>query len=194
MEADNKIKDKIDQEVERRLKEKLSELESQIREQVKEELKKDLLEFIPSGKEEKLDGQLIEVKAEEKLEQEKPVEGELFIRFGVNFRFQHIALLTSTIMLILTGVPLKFPKNGVSQFIIDWFGGPAGARSIHHFFALCLIFVGIYHLVYSFWSKHGRKDFYELLPSLKDFSDLYNQLKYYLGLKKKRLSTEDSAM
>jgi cytochrome b subunit of formate dehydrogenase len=90
-------------------------------------------------------------------------------------------------MLILTGVPLKFPKNSISQFIINWFGGPSGARSVHHFFAMGLIFIGIYHLIYSFWSKQGRKDFYELLPSLKDFSDLFNQLKYYLGIGKERV-------
>jgi cytochrome b subunit of formate dehydrogenase len=90
-------------------------------------------------------------------------------------------------MLILTGVPLKFPKNSVSQFVIEFFGGPAGARSVHHFFALGLIFIGIYHLIYSFWSSSGRKDFYELLPSLKDFSNLYNQLKYYLGFRKEKV-------
>ena len=82
---------------------------------------------------------------------------------------------------------MKFPKNSVMQVIIEWFGGPASARSIHHFFALGLIFIGIYHLIYSFWSRHGRKDFYELLPSLKDFSDVFNQIKIYLGLRKEKV-------
>jgi formate dehydrogenase subunit gamma len=176
MEDNNKIKgNTIEKEVERRLKEKLSELESQIREQVKNELKEK--EEIAREAE-----PLKEITKEEGKEDQK-----YFIRFGKNFRFQHIVLLTSTIMLILTGVPLKFPKNGVSQFIIDFFGGPAGARSVHHFFALGLIFIGIYHLIYSFWSYSGRKDFYELLPSLKDVSNLYNQLKYYLGFRKEKV-------
>jgi len=171
MEDNNKIKDIIEKEVEKRLKEKLGEIESQIREQVKNEYleKEDKLksadESQPAGKK----------------------ETKYFVRFSSNFRFQHIVLLTSTVMLILTGVPLKFPKNGVSQFIIEMFGGAAGARSVHHFFAMGLIFIGIYHLVYSFWSRHGRKDFYELLPSLKDFSDVINQLKYYLGFRKEKV-------
>jgi len=176
----NKKQDEINREVERRLKEKLGELESQIREQVRGEFEEKLKEKIPAGT-------LIEVKAEEKKEPPKKDEEQFFIRFGLNFRFQHIVLLISTIMLILTGVPLKFPKNDVSQFVINLFGGPAGARSVHHFFALCLIFIGLYHLIYSFWSKQGRKDFYELLPSLKDFSNLYNQLKYYLGFRKEKV-------
>jgi cytochrome b subunit of formate dehydrogenase len=170
MDDDKVIKDRIDKEVERRLSEKLSELKSQIRKEVSEEL------------------QLEEQKEDAEGKKESKPESKYFIRFGWNFRIQHIVLLTSTIMLILTGVPLKFPKNSVSQFIIEFFGGSAEARSVHHFFALGLIFVGLYHLVYSFWSRQGRKDFYELLPGLKDFSDLFNQLKYYLGLRKEKVN------
>ena len=166
MEDNNKINDNIEKEVEKRLKEKIGELESRIREQVKNEFKEKEAKPQPP----------------EAVEKKK-----YFIRFRANFRFQHIVLVASTVMLILTGVPLKFPKNGVSQFIIEMFGGPAGARSVHHFFALGLIFIGLYHLIYSFWSKYGRKDFYELLPSLKDFSDVFNQLKYYLGFRKEKV-------
>ncbi|HEY5123193.1 MAG TPA: hypothetical protein VIK14_05605 [Ignavibacteria bacterium] len=173
---DNKnIKGKIDEEVEKRLKEKLNELESKIREEVEEEFEKVQEE-----------NESIEKIAGIKEQSPKKPE-EIFIRFKWNFRFQHIVLLTSTIMLILTGVPLKYPKNGVSQFIIGWFGGPADARSVHHLFALGLIFVGIYHLFYTFWSKDGRKDFFGLLPGLKDFSDVYNQIKYFLGFSKTKV-------
>lgn len=168
-------KNKIEKEVERRLKERLAELETQIREEVEKEVQI------------KAADDRAELQTEADVARGKPAEEKYFIRFGWSFRFQHIVLLASTIMLILTGVPMKFPKNSVSQFIIEFFGGPAGARSVHHLFAIGLIFVGIYHLIYSFWSKSGRKDFYELLPSLKDFSDLYNQLKYYLGLRKEKV-------
>ncbi|HJY63113.1 MAG TPA: hypothetical protein VJ455_03080 [Ignavibacteria bacterium] len=172
MTDNNNIQSKIEKEVEKRLKEKLSAIESQIRNEVKEEIEREI----------KTEEAAIEKTAAE----EEPKE-KYFIRFGWNFRFQHIVLLTSTIMLILTGIPLKFPKNSIMQVIIEWFGGPASARSIHHFFALGLIFIGIYHLIYSFWSRHGRKDFYELLPSLKDFSDVFNQIKIYLGLRKEKV-------
>lgn len=176
MEENNKTKDKIEQEVERRLKEKLGEIESQIRQQVENEYLKKEDAIAPEQE------SIKQTEIKEKQEQPK-----YFIRFGKNFRFQHIVLLISTIMLILTGVPLKFPKNSLSQFVIELFGGAAGARSVHHFFALGLIFIGIYHLIYSFWSSRGRKDFYELLPSLKDFSNLFNQLKYYLGFRKEKV-------
>ena len=185
----NNIQDRINEEVEKRLKEKLNELESKIRNEVKEEIENEILN---EKKEEKISDIKVEEKKSEKLsevdlEKKKENEEEYFIRFDWNFRFQHIVLLISTVMLIVTGIPLKFPKNGIAQFVISWFGGAPGARSVHHFFALGLIFIGIYHLFYSFWSKQGRKDFYELLPSLKDFSNVFNQIKLYLGLRKEKV-------
>lgn len=185
----NNIQNKIDREVEKRLKQKLDELEHEIREEVKKEIEKDAA---ISEKPEIISGDgIVENKSEEvtlqESEKSKKTEDEYFIRFKWNFRFQHIVLMISTVMLIVTGIPLKFPKNGIAQFVISWFGGAPGARGVHHFFALGLIFVGIYHLFYSFWTKQGRKDFYELLPGLKDFSDVINQIKYYLGIKKEKV-------
>ncbi len=183
MEDNNKFQDKIEEEVERRLKEKLNELESQIKQQVTEEFEAKQKEDLPeAGRAETIEKS--ESKKEVTLEKK---EENFFIRFGVNFRFQHIVLLTSTVMLILTGVPLKFPKNGLSQFIFAGFGGAAGARSVHHFFALGLIFIGIYHLFYTFWAKQGRKDFFALLPNFKDIKDVINQIKYYLGFRKEKV-------
>jgi cytochrome b subunit of formate dehydrogenase len=191
-----KTNNEIEEEVERRLKQKLSELEASIREEVKEEYSKpDTQRTGGSISDTKVDVEkaveskpVVTEEAEEKIQTEIVLKAEeYFVRFGANFRFQHIVLLTSTVMLILTGIPLKFPQSGVSQFVINWFGGPEGARSVHHLFALGLIFIGIYHLIYSFWSRQGRKDFYELLPSLKDFSDVFNQIKYYLGIRKEKV-------
>ena len=168
MAEENNVNKKIEQEVEKRLREEVEQLKSKIREEVTEEY---------------------EEKKEEPKETKEPKkeEEEFFVRFGLNFRIQHIALLITTIMLILTGIPLKFPKNSVSQFVINMFGGTPGAREVHHFFALGMILVGIYHLLYIFWAERGRKDFFELLPKFKDFSDLINQLKYYLGIRKEKV-------
>ena len=170
MDEKDNIKNKINEEVELRLKTKLDELKSQITAEVTKEFetKKEKPEIID-------------------IEKKEPEPEKYYVRFKLNFRLQHIGLLTTTIMLILTGVPLKFPKNGMSQFVIDMFGGTAGARSVHHFFALGMIAVGIYHLFYIFWNEQGRKDFFELLPSFKDFSDVINQMKRYLGFRKEKV-------
>ena len=170
MDESNNIKDKIEQETAKRLKLKLENIEDQIRKEVEEEFNK---------QQQKEQQQKVQILKKEK--------EEFFIRFSLNLRIQHFVLITTTIMLILTGVPLKFPKNDVSQFIINLFSGTAGARSVHHLFALGMIAAGIYHLFYIFWFGKGRKDFFELLPKFKDFTDLTGQLKYYLGFRKTKV-------
>ena len=42
----------------------------------------------------------------------------MFQRFGVNFRAQHILMFVSCIILIITGIPLKFPTYAISKFVI----------------------------------------------------------------------------
>jgi formate dehydrogenase subunit gamma len=176
MDKKNEINEKVNQEVERRLKSRLAEVESQIRSEVQREIEK-----------EKEIREVTEQKKVEAAGQAEKKDTVYFERFGLNFRIQHITLFTCTVMLIVTGVPLKFPKNSLSQFVIGMFGGAPGARAVHHFFAIGLIVIGIYHLIYTFWSKEGRKDFFELIPGPRDFSDVFNQVKFFLGIRKERV-------
>jgi cytochrome b subunit of formate dehydrogenase len=111
---------------------------------------------------------------------------EIYIRFGLNFRIQHIILLTSTVILIISGLPLKFSHSGWAKFIMNLLGGSELARQFHHLGALGLIFIGLYHLAYSIFFKVGRKDFYLLLPRKKDFVDLITQILYYLRKSKEK--------
>ena len=104
-----------------------------------------------------------------------------YVRFGLNIRLQHIILMISTLLLIFTGLPLKFFTAGWAKFIMGLLGGTEGARQLHHLAALGLIFIGLYHLVYIVFSKYGRKDFIALIPTKKDFTDFWNQIKYFFG-------------
>jgi len=172
----NNLSDEIDVEVKKRLSNKIEELESEIRDEVTNEFNKKNGNSVKSLK-----------KKSDLVKKEKKSSEEFFERFNFNIRFQHIVLFVSTIILIVSGIPLKFPKNSVSQFVIGVFGGPHGARSVHHLFALGLIFVGIFHLFYTMWTRSGRKDFFELLPSLQDVFDVTNQIKYFLGIRKEKV-------
>ncbi len=107
-----------------------------------------------------------------------------YVRFGLNFRLQHIILMISTILLIVTGLPLKFFNTGWAKFIMKLFGGAEGAREFHHLAALGLIFVGIFHLGYIAVSRTGRSDFKQMIPTKKDILDFWNQLKYFFGMSK----------
>ena len=82
-----------------------------------------------------------------------------FQRFGKNFRFQHALMFISVIILIITGMPLKFPTLGISKFIVvDVFGGLENSTLIHRIGAVGLIVVGVWHLGYITISRFGRRD------------------------------------
>ncbi|MGE5188603.1 MAG: hypothetical protein ACM3NF_00935, partial [Gemmatimonadota bacterium] len=47
---------------------------------------------------------------EERRKEKRHLEGESFQRFNRNFRFQHMVMFSSVIILIITGMPIKFPN------------------------------------------------------------------------------------
>ncbi len=112
-------------------------------------------------------------------------EERSFERFGKNFRYQHMLMFVSVITLIVTGMPLKFPEFDISKFIvIDLLGGLHNSTLIHRIGAVGLIIVGIWHLIYSVGSKVGRRDFFLMIPNLKDASDFMCRMRYYIGKEK----------
>lgn len=115
-----------------------------------------------------------------KEEREKKVE-PTFQRFTRNFRFQHMVLFVSCILLIVTGMPLKFPDWEPLQGFIRLLGGIESSRLIHRIGASGLIFVAAYHLLYTLLSRYGRRDFWLLLPRWKDIKDVLLQVRYMAG-------------
>ncbi len=111
---------------------------------------------------------------------------EKYLRFKWNIRIQHIVLMISTIMLIISGLPLKFYTTGWAKATMSILGGTDGARKIHHLFALILIGVGLFHLGYIAFSKTGRYDFRLLIPTKKDFTDFAMQIKYFFNKSKEK--------
>ncbi len=106
---------------------------------------------------------------------------EYFLRLSLNLRLQHFIMLSSVLTLIVTGLPLKFHDAKFSHAIIDLLGGINNSAFVHRLGATALIFVGVYHLLYTILSSSGRRDFRLLLPTPKDLRDYIQQLKYFLG-------------
>jgi formate dehydrogenase subunit gamma len=112
----------------------------------------------------------------------KDVPQRTFKRFGVNFRLQHMLMFVSVVVLIITGMPLKFPGLGISKFIIvDIFGGLEDSTLIHRIGAVGLIIVGIWHLFYSLFSRLGRRDFFLMIPRPRDIGDFLKTVLFFIG-------------
>lgn len=111
----------------------------------------------------------------------KKEEEEYFIRFSLNIRLQHLTLAIGVLLLIITGLPIKFHESKLAEWFFEAIGGIQVSRILHRVGAVLLIFVSVWHMIYIIFTKEGRNEFKELLPRKKDFLDFLQNIKYMLG-------------
>lgn len=107
----------------------------------------------------------------------------IVVRMDLEQRIQHLLLLSSFIVLVITGFALKYPDS--------WFTSLTHMheklRGVLHRIAACvMIGVSLYHIYYLAGKKSGRKLFKDMLPVPKDATDLLETLKFYIGLSSKK--------
>jgi cytochrome b subunit of formate dehydrogenase len=114
-----------------------------------------------------------------KLIARRKLERNLVTRMALHFRLQHTALLTSFIVLVLTGFALKFPDSWFASMLSL---GEQKRHLIHRIAAVVLIGVSIYHLLEAALGSEGRRLVRDLFPTLDDMRGAWQNLRYYLGL------------
>ena len=100
-------------------------------------------------------------------------------RMTTSQRWQHLILLTSFIVLVITGFALKFPNSWFAELL----GMSERLRSVTHRVAgVILIAAGVYHVFYLMATREGRKLVWDFAPRPKDAFDAFGTMRYYLGL------------
>jgi cytochrome b subunit of formate dehydrogenase len=179
--------DKLQQEIEQELWDDLTkdvsltphlkdEIKKLVKERAREELQKELKDRYSELKPEK-----VEIPPEEKKEEER-----MYPRLSLNIRVQHIILMASTLILIITGLPMKFHESAGANFFFNVIGGLQVGRILHRVGAVGLIGIATYHLLFLALSREGRKIFRELLPRPKDLKNLWTMLNYLLGRRREK--------
>jgi cytochrome b subunit of formate dehydrogenase len=107
----------------------------------------------------------------------------IVVRMSKHQRWQHIVLLSSFIILVVTGFALKYPDT--------WFSAALGmserVRGLAHRIAgVVLIGIGVYHIVYAALTRDGRRLVKDFLPGVEDIRELRGTMLYYLGLQTNR--------
>ena len=102
-------------------------------------------------------------------------------RMDKNQRIQHLLLLSSFFVLVITGFALKYPDS--------WFASMLGLGEkvrgiVHRAAGVVMIGVSLYHLAYLIADRKGRRIISDMLPEPKDAWDVVGVLRYYLGLGK----------
>jgi cytochrome b subunit of formate dehydrogenase len=103
-------------------------------------------------------------------------------RFDLNERVQHIVLLSTLIILSLTGLALKFYDSWFGTAMINLEGGIQARGIIHRISAVFLIILVIYHAYYVLATEKGHREFMQLKPSRKDVKDFFQVMKFNLKL------------
>jgi len=113
----------------------------------------------------------------------RKIQNPFMMRMTTNQRWQHLILLTSFIVLVITGFALKFPNSWLAEVL----GMGEKLRSITHRVAgVVLIVAGIYHVFYLAMTREGRRLIWDFAPRPKDAFDAWGTMLYYLGLGKER--------
>jgi formate dehydrogenase subunit gamma len=106
-------------------------------------------------------------------------------RFTRSQRVQHFLLLVSFIILIITGLALKYHDSWLGKLVINLEGGVIARGLFHRSAAVLLIFVTFYHFFYVMFSRYGHDEFMLILPEWKDFKNAFQSVKFALGLSSK---------
>ena len=116
------------------------------------------------------------------------VAEEKITRFDIHQIIQHVGLMVSFILLVVTGLPLKFHTWAISQWWIGVWGGIEVTRSVHNFSAWVMGFICLYHIIYLLYTILILKRPFpiKMVPSLQDVVDYYQEMAYFLGLRKAR--------
>ncbi len=137
---------------------------------------------------------------EAKIETQK--DDELFTRFSPYERFQHILVVTSFLLLVITGMPLKFYYTDWARWMFSAMGGVSTARWLHHLGAVVTFFYFGLHLAgvgLRTWRRRGefrnpatgRFSFKAIrghwlsadtmIPTLQDWKDFVAHNKWFFG-------------
>jgi thiosulfate reductase cytochrome b subunit len=113
------------------------------------------------------------------------------LRFNSHFLAQHLLLMTSVILLLLSGLfafGARYPGAGWASALTGFLGGLDFWRVVHRVGASILVFVCGYHAIYSLIHPEGRRDFVLLLPRRRDFREFGQNLMWMVGKRNQRPS------
>jgi len=110
----------------------------------------------------------------------------IILRFTKNEVIQHYLLLSSFIILAITGFALKYPTSWFAHTLFSLGMTETVRQNVHRIAAVIMILTGIYHTGYLLFTARGRDVLYNLLPRWSDFIEARDNVLYYLRINKEK--------
>ncbi len=111
------------------------------------------------------------------------LQNPMMERMSTQQRWQHLILLTSFIVLVITGFALKFPNSWIASMLGNG-NGETLRGLVHRIAGVILMCAGIYHIFYLAMTREGRWLIMDIAPRPKDAFDAWGTMSYYLGVSK----------
>jgi len=106
---------------------------------------------------------------------------EYIVRFSFWTRFQHAMVILLFGVLLVTGMPQKWPALEASQWTVDALGGIFVARWLHRAAGIVFAALVVVHLTVAIGGVLTRRMKPTMLLGRKDFRDAIDNLRYYAG-------------
>ena len=106
---------------------------------------------------------------------------EYVVRFSFWARFQHAAIILLFGLLLLTGMPQKWPYAEASRWVIEHLGGIFVTRWLHRAAGIAFSVLLVVHLAIAIAGVLTRRMPPSMLLSRRDFHDAIDNLRYYVG-------------
>jgi cytochrome b subunit of formate dehydrogenase len=104
-------------------------------------------------------------------------DDEWFTRFVPFERFLHFLVVTSFLLLVITGMPLKFYYTGWAHGLFSIIGGAETARTLHRFGAIVtFLYFGLHIAALTGKAWNGRKSLHDPARGKSRFKRLINTL------------------
>jgi len=106
---------------------------------------------------------------------------EYVLRFSVWSRVQHALVIVLFTVLLVTGLPQKWPDAGLSLWIVDHLGGVFAARWLHRAGGIVFTLLVVAHVTIAIAGLLTRRMKPSMLLGRQDFRDAIDNLRYYAG-------------
>lgn len=107
---------------------------------------------------------------------------EKFMRMGRHGRLQHAILVSSFLLLVVTGVPVFLHDVGFMRSLIDLEGGYALRSQLHRVGAIGLVGLSLWHLVVIALSGAARRWVMSMMFRPRDILDFAQEMLFDLGI------------
>jgi cytochrome b subunit of formate dehydrogenase len=126
--------------------------------------------------------------AKGELKEERSKHGPYIRRFNAMYISMHVVIITTFLLLALTGLPLKFHYAPWAQTLMGWLGGIEFARVLHRLAAIVTFGYMAFHVGNLFirWAFKREQGLAwgpdSMVPQWNDVKDFFTNIRYFLYL------------